>query len=113
MRARLFGASLALSLGAASAGVATADGSVVYGLGGASCRGFVTTWYHMDNVLLRSYKDWLDGFLSAQSATLGRDVKAGRSTDALLPWLVNYCEAHPLKRMNRASEALMRDLVRK
>ncbi len=110
---RVVALAAAVVLASAQAGIgAPAQNGATYGLGLSSCRAFVSAWQLMGSMQLKSYVAWLDGYLSARGPVVSRDLEQGGSRWALMPWLVEYCEADPLSRFESAADALIEILER-
>ena len=59
-------------------------------------------------------QSWVLGYVTSVNANLlsvNQDVTAGAAPDALFSWIDNYCAAHPLDSLARASGAMLDSLL--
>lgn len=82
---------------------------VIFGAGGRPCG----SWLQLrsqalpDSAVLQS---WVLGYVTSVNANLlsvHRDVTGGAQPDALFTWIDNYCAAHPLDSLARATAAML------
>jgi hypothetical protein len=60
-----------------------------------------------DSAVLQS---WVLGYITSVNAnvlTINKDVASGKSPDALFSWIDDYCAAHPLDSLARATSGLL------
>lgn len=100
-------------LGAAPAHAATKY--VIVGAGSRSCGSWlqVRSQALPDSAMLQS---WVLGYITSVNAnflTSSPDVTQGASPDALFSWIDNYCAAHPLDSLARATSALLDSFLAK
>ncbi len=58
-------------------------------------------------------QSWVLGYLTSVNAnvlTITEDVAAGQTPEGLFSWIDNYCAAHPLDSVSRATGGLLDDL---
>ncbi len=100
-------------------GILTADPArsagqyVILGAGSRPCG----SWLQLrsealpDSAILQS---WVLGYMTSVNANLlsaSQDVTAGAAPDALFTWIDNYCAAHPLDSLARATGAMLDSLL--
>ena len=100
-------------LGTAPAHAATEY--VIVGAGSRSCGSWlqVRSQALPDSAMLQS---WVLGYITSVNAnflTSSPDVTQGASPDALFSWIDNYCAAHPLDSLARATSALLDSFLAK
>jgi hypothetical protein len=87
----------------------TANQYVIFGAGSRPCG----SWLQLrsqalpDSAVLQS---WVLGYLTSVNANLlsvNQDVTGGAAPDALFTWIDNYCAAHPLDSLARATGAML------
>jgi hypothetical protein len=106
----------AFLLGLLSAGQIRAAGEyVILGAGSRPCGSWlqVRSQALPDSAVLQS---WVLGYITSVNAnflTSSPDVTAGTSPDSLFSWIDNYCAAHPLDSVARATSALLDSFLAK
>ena|SRR5277367_1987151 len=88
------------------------DQYVILGAGGRPCGSWlqVRSQALPDSAVLQS---WVLGYVTSVNAnvlTVGQDVTKGTSPDALFSWVDDYCAAHPLDSVARATGNLVESL---
>jgi hypothetical protein len=82
---------------------------VIFGAGSRPCG----SWLQLrsqalpDSAVLQS---WVLGYVTSVNANLlsvNQDVTGGAAPDALFSWIDNYCAAHPLDSLARATGAML------
>lgn len=98
-----------------AAPVRAASEYVILGAGSRPCG----SWLQLrsqalpDSAMLQS---WVLGYVTGVNAnflTSSPDVTQGASPDALFSWIDNYCAAHPLDSLARATSALLDSFLAK
>lgn len=88
---------------------------VILGAGGRACG----SWLQLrsqalpDSAVLQS---WVLGYVTSVNANLlsvNQDVTGGATSDALFGWIDNYCAAHPLDSLARATGAMLDSFLAK
>ena len=85
------------------------DQYVIIGAGGRPCGSWlqVRSQALPDSAVLQS---WVLGYVTSVNANLlsvNQDVTGGAAPDALFSWIDNYCAAHPLDSLARATGAML------
>ena len=96
---------IALCIGPARA----ANQYTVFGAGSRPCGSWLQVRGQAlpDGAVLQS---WVLGYITSVNANLltsSSDVTGGASPDKLFSWIDNYCAAHPLDSLSRATGALL------
>lgn len=92
-----------------------ADQYVIFGAGSRPCG----TWLEVRSQALPEgevLQSWVLGYFTGVNAnflTSSSDVTGGLDPDALFSWIDNYCAAHPLDSLARATGALMDSFLAK
>jgi hypothetical protein len=90
-------------------GASQANQYVIFGAGSRPCG----SWLQLrsqalpDSAVLQS---WVLGYVTSVNANLlsvNQDVTGGASPDVLFTWIDNYCAAHPLDSLARATGAML------
>ena len=108
-RKRIIGIAFLFTLSASSDCLA----STVYGPGAISCGMFLEHFHEsqdgnpVDGLLYLGDGDWILGYLSAKS---GAGNLEETDSNGVNQWILNYCQTHPLKRLNDAANALVKEL---
>ena len=81
---------------------------MIAGLGTVSC-GAWTTARHDKGAW--GYEQWVFGYLSGTADNLGGAVDPLRGLDkqAVWSWMDNYCRAHPLEKIYKASRVFLKE----
>jgi hypothetical protein len=88
---------------------------VILGAGGRPCG----SWLQVRNQALPDsavLQSWVLGYITSVNANLltsSPDVAGGASPDQLFLWIDNYCAAHPLDSLARATGALLDSFLAK
>ena len=82
---------------------------VIFGAGSRPCGSWLDLRSQAlpDSAVLQS---WVLGYITSVNANLltsSSDVTFGASADTLFSWIDNYCAAHPLDSLARATSALL------
>ncbi|MBB6185767.1 hypothetical protein [Rhodanobacter sp. MP7CTX1] len=108
MRFRLFAVAAVCAL--CAPGIVSARGYTVYGAGAASCGTWTTDRaHHLDADLL----GWVAGFVTASGYYDVDGALKQEDTNALDAYVDAYCAAHPLDRVEIATQHLVDDLMDK
>jgi hypothetical protein len=100
---------LFLALSVAVPARAASNQYVILGAGSRPCG----SWLQLRSQALPEsaiLQSWVLGYVTSVNANLlsvNQDVTAGATPDALFSWIDNYCAAHPLDSLSRASGALL------
>lgn len=88
---------------------------VIFGAGSRACGNWlqVRSQALPDSAVLQS---WVLGYITGVNANLltsSSDVTSGADPDGLFSWIDNYCAAHPLDSVARATAALLDSFLAK
>lgn len=105
-------ATVSIVIFASATMVQAANQYVIVGAGSRPCGSWLQlrSQSNPDTAVLQS---WVLGYLTSVNAnvlTVSQDVADGATPDALFSWIDDYCAAHPLDSLARATGSLLESL---
>ena len=88
---------------------------MIFGVGNQSCGAWVEAHKGAPNLTSTVQQNWVFGYMAAFSSitlSLGApDASHVTDADGMTQWMTNYCGAHPLDTIYKATDALSAQLV--
>ena len=82
----------------------------IYGVGNHSCGKWLATEHDSDEMFINH--NWVLGWISAADHYAVHGGLRETDADAIVAWMDNYCRERPLKSVDDAAAALVRELAK-
>jgi hypothetical protein len=102
---------LLLAAGTCAARPSDAAANTIIGIGADSCGTWTADRNNRNQVITDT--QWVLGYVAGMGFLSGKDLLSGLDYGAVVSWVNNYCEAHPLEQVADAAIALGIELARR
>lgn len=95
---------------AATTDLAPKDMIAIYGHGNSRCSDFMDYSMRGQDIVIKNYQVWLNGFISAYNTLVSPtgNVAKSKKSEELVAWVQNYCRQNPTSYFQRATIELLR-----